>query len=77
MTEVELLRNFPISPDGIRVETWPKGSVRQVDDATLRILISEGACAIVDRKTPPQNKMHDAAPENKARKRGRPRKAKA
>lgn len=78
MTEVEILRTFHISPDGIRVETWPKGSVRHVDDATLRILISEGACAIVDRKTPPQNKALDAAPENKAqpikRKRGRPRK---
>lgn len=69
MTEVEILRNFPISPDGLRVETWPKGSVRHVDDATLAVLISEGACAIVERKA------HGAAPENKGR--GRPRKAKA
>lgn len=68
MTEVEILRNFPISPDGIRVETWAKGSIRRVDDDTLRVLISEGACAIVDRKA------YDAAPENKAKKRGRPRK---
>ena len=70
MTEVELLDNFHISPDGIRVETWPKGSTRYVDDATLRLLIEAGACAIVDRKA------HAAAPENKSR-RGRPRKAKA
>lgn len=68
MTEVELLQSFQISPDGIRVETWPKGSTQFVDEATLRILISEGACAIVDRKA------HMAAPENKAVKRGRPRK---
>ena len=71
MTEVEILRNFQISPDGMRVETWPKGSIRQVDDVTLRILIGEGACAIVERKA------YDAAPENKAKKRGRPRKDKA
>lgn len=70
MTEIEMLISFPISPDGIRVETWPKGSTRFVDDATLRILIGEGACAIVERKA------HMAAPENKARKRGRPRKDK-
>ncbi len=77
MTEVELLRAFQISPNGIRIETWPKGSRKHVDDATLRILISEGACAIVDRKTPPENKAFEAAPENKARKQGRPRKAKS
>jgi len=70
MTEIELLRTFQISPDGIRIETWPKGSIRHVDDATLAILIAEGACAIVERKAYP------AAPENKA-KRGRPRKATA
>jgi len=77
MTEVELLRTFQISPDGLRIETWPKGSIRHVDDATLAILIGEGLCAIVDRKAPPENKAHGAAPENKTRKRGRPRKAKA
>jgi len=77
MTEVELLRTFQISPDGLRIETWPKGSTRHVDDATLAILIDAGACAIVERKTAPENKAHSAAPENKARKRGRPRKAKA
>lgn len=71
MTEVELLRTFHISPDGLRVEAWPKGSTRMVDEATLRILISEGACAIVERKA------YQAAPENKAapKKRGRPRKS--
>lgn len=70
MTEVEMLQAFQISPDGIRVETWPKGSVRMVDDATLAILIGEGVCALVERKA------YGAAPENKAapKKRGRPRK---
>ena len=71
MTEVELLRRFQISPDGIRVETWPKGSTRFVDDATLALLIQCGACAIVERKA------HMGAPENKAkpmkRNRGRPK----
>ena len=70
MTRVRLLRRFPISPDGIRVETWADGSEREVDDATLDLLIGEGACEIVETKA------HMAAPENKAapRKRGRPRK---
>lgn len=71
MTPVRILRNFPISPDGIRVVTWQAGSQRVVDDATLALLINEGACEIVEIKA------HDAAPENKAvapRGRGRPRK---
>ena len=61
MTEVELLRTFQISPDGLRIETWPKGSTRHVDDATLAILIDAGACAIVERKA------YQAAPENKGK----------
>lgn len=69
MTPVKILRNFRISPDGIRVETWPAGSERSVDDATLDLLIGQGACEIVEVKA------HAAAPKNKAR-RGRPRKAK-
>ena len=64
MTRVRILRNFPISPDGIRVETWQAGSERNVDDATLDILIGEGAVELVENKAMP------AAPENKA-KRGR------
>jgi hypothetical protein len=71
MTEIEMMRTFQISLDGIRIETWPKGSTHRVSDDVLRILIAEGACAIVERKA------YNAAPENKAapRKRGRPRKA--
>ena len=70
MTPVRILRNFPISPDGIRVETWPAGSEQSVDDATLDLLIGEGACEIIE------NKALAAAPENKAasKRRGRPRK---
>lgn len=72
MTRVKILRQFPISPDGIRVETWAAGSMREVDDATLDLLIGEGACEIVEAKA------YAAAPENKMepvkRKRGRPRK---
>jgi hypothetical protein len=64
MTRVKILKNFPISPDGIRVETWKAGTERDVDDVTLVLLISEGACEIVE------NKAMQAAPENKA-KRGR------
>lgn len=60
MTEIELMRDFPISPDGLRVEVWRCGSRRTVDDATLAILIGEGACRIVE------NKAHFVAPENKA-----------
>lgn len=67
MTDVELLRTFQISRDGLRVETWPKGCRRSVSDHVLSILISEGACVIVETRA------HAAAPENKAR-RGRPRK---
>lgn len=67
MTPVKILHNFRISLDGIRVETWAAGSERMVDDATLDLLIGEGACEIVEIKA------HVAAPENKAQ-RGRPRK---
>lgn len=63
MTKVKLLHTFRIAPNGIRVETWPEGSEREVDDSTLAILIAEGACEIVETKA------HGAAPENKARKR--------
>ena len=63
MTKVKILRNFAISPDGITVQTWQAGSERDVDDATLDILIGEGACEIV-------TKAMQAAPENKG-KRGR------
>ena len=66
MTKVKILRNFPISLDGITVQTWQAGSEREVDDATMQILIDAGACEIVTKAMP-------AAPENKARK---PRKAK-
>lgn len=63
MTKVKILRNFPISLDGITVQTWQAGTERNVDDAILAILISEGACEIM-------TKAYEAAPENKA-KRGR------
>ena len=66
MTKVKILRNFHISLDGITVQTWQAGFERDVDDATLDLLIGEGACEIVTKAMP-------AAPENKARK---PRKAK-
>lgn len=68
MTEVELLSDFPIAPDGIKVEVWPRGCVRHVDDDTLAILISEGACAIVDRQA-----VYTPVKETKAKK---PRKGK-
>ena len=73
MTKVKILRPFRIALDGITVQTWGPGSERDVDDATLAILIGEGACEIVT-KAAPENKAHDAAPENKAK---RKRKAKA
>ena len=59
MTMVKILRNFPISLNGIRVEVWQENTERQVDDATLDLLIAEGACEIVETKA------HSAAPENK------------
>jgi hypothetical protein len=65
MTRIKILRTFQISLDGLTVQTWGPGTERDVDDATLAILIGEGACEIV-------TKAHGAAPENKAtRKRGR------
>ena len=62
MTKVKILRNFRISLDGITVQTWQSGSERDVDDATLSLLIGEGACEIITKAMP-------SAPENKARKR--------
>ena len=73
MTKVKILRTFRIALDGITVQTWQPGMERDVDDATLAILIGEGACEIVT-KAAPENKAHGAAPENKAK---RKRKAKA
>lgn len=67
MIDVKITRTFHIAPDGLHVQVWPAGAVRSVDDATLQLLIGEGACEIVETKA------HNAAPENKAR-RGRPRK---
>jgi len=64
MTRIKILRTFQISLDGLTVQTWGPGTERDVDDATLAILIGEGACEIV-------TKAHLAAPENKTRKRGR------
>lgn len=61
MTPVRILSDFRISFDGIRIEFWPAGSERSVDDATLQILIGEGACEIIETKA------HGAAPENKAK----------
>lgn len=68
MTPIKILRNFPISLDGISVQVWPAGSRQVVTDDILTLLINEGACEIVE------NKALAGAPENKARKRGRPRK---
>ena len=75
MTRVRILRNFPISPDGITVQTWQAGSERDVDDATLDILIGEGAVELIENKAmqaAPENKAIQAMPENKG-KRGRRR----
>lgn len=81
MTEIEMLISLPVSPDGLRVEMWEKGSAHHVSDDLLRNLIEAEAVALVERKADvaaPENKAHMAAPENKAApKRGRPRKAKA
>lgn len=67
MTEIKMLRTLPVAPNGIRVEVWHEGSSHEVDDNLLSILIDAGACEIVTKAMP-------AAPENKMRKRARPRK---
>lgn len=67
MTKIKILRNFHISPDGLRVETWQAGTERDVDDATLNLLIGEGACEIV-------TKAMGFVLRSSAKKRGRPRK---
>lgn len=69
MTRVKILRRFPYSPDGLRVETWAEGSERDVPDSVLRLLIDEGACEILE------NKALAGAPENKAAPKRRARKA--
>ena len=68
MTEIKMLRTLPVAPNGIRVEVWHEGSSHEVDDNLLSILIDAGACEIVTKAIP-------VAPENKMRKRARPRKA--
>lgn len=62
MTRVKILTTFRIAPDGINVQTWPAGSERDVDDATLELLIGEGACEIMNKSMP-------GPTENKRRKR--------
>ncbi len=69
MTEVELLKTFRISPDGLRVETWPKGARKVVNDRVLAIMIECGVAQLVEHA--PENKALGPAPK---RKRGRPRK---
>lgn len=70
MTEIKMLRTMPVSPNGITVETWAEGSVHNVDNNLLGILIDAAACEIV-------TKAVQAAPENKAKpKRLRVRRAK-
>lgn len=75
MTKVKILRTFRIALDGLTVQTWQPGMEREVDDATLALLINEGACEIVTKAhlAAPENKAHGAAPDNKAK---RKRKAK-
>lgn len=46
MTRIKILRTFQISLDGLTVQTWGPGTERDVDDATLVILIGEGACEL-------------------------------
>ncbi|MGB1215970.1 MAG: hypothetical protein ACPG4X_21565 [Pikeienuella sp.] len=68
MTEVEMLTTMPVSPDGLRVETWISGSIHKVSDDLLRGLIDAGAVALVERKAEmaaPENKALGAAPKRK------------
>lgn len=60
MTKIEMLETRPVSVDGLRVETWVKGSRHIVSDDLLRGLIQSGAVALVEDKA-----VH-MAPENKA-----------
>lgn len=70
MTKVRIKKRAVV---GGRV--WQGSQFYVVDDATLDRLVAAGAVEIVDGKKPaPGNKAHSAAPENKTRKRGRPRK---
>ena len=60
MNEVKMLRTMAVSVDGLRVDTWPQGSVHMIDDGLLSQLISAGAVELIE------NKAVQAAPENKA-----------
>lgn len=60
MTKIEMLETKPVSVDGIRVQTWLKGSRHMVDDDLLRGLILSGSVALVE------DIAIQAAPENKA-----------
>lgn len=68
MTEVKMLRSVPVSPDGLRIETWIAGQVYRASDDLLAQLINLGAVEIVETMAAP------AAPEVK-RARGRRRAA--
>ena len=59
MTEIKMLRTLAVSPDGLRVETWPAGSSHSVDDSLLSGLIEAGAVELIE------NKAVQAVPENK------------
>lgn len=50
MTNVKILKRFPIALDGLKVETWRAGDEKTVDDDVLEILIGEGACEIIEDK---------------------------
>ena len=60
MTKIEMLETKPVSVDGMRVQTWIKGSRHMVDDDLLRGLILSGSVALVE------DIAIQAAPENKA-----------
>ena len=62
MTRVKMLEGFPVSPDGVKVEFWPQGSIQVVDDRLLAAMIDRGLVEIVEEKS------LAGAPENKSRK---------
>ena len=66
MTQVSILRDVVVHPDGVRPRMYRKGEVASVTDIALAQLIEQGAVEIVE------NKAIQHAPETKPR-RGRKR----
>jgi hypothetical protein len=71
---IEMLRDFRVAPDGIRVETWMAESVYDADEQLARDLVNAGVAkekGSASEMTPPLSNVEDV--EVPARRRGWPK----